>query len=521
MPGQMIKRLLDRQGLVFALVFCWKVALLAFTGQPIPANDSFFYDGPVVHLLNHGGYFNPSIALARPISGTEFFSAYPPGYQLSLLPWMAIFGTTALSACWFHLVLFGGYLLVVLAIFRHFAVPARYSNLAGLFLLAITFHDRPDSLAFFFGTLAFYASARALDLSKDSSSDLGSNVWAWLAAGFVILTLCTSLQIGGVYFAFVFLSTTMAWKILHRPLPKLPLAAMFLTPPALIALVRFGFPGLWAGFIENVHDNPSLTGLRTPVVVEFLKIGRSAPGVIAIAALVVFNFKRWGTVARSGACGPREITLASGLAVALMVMGGCLSIVTPNWVSAAMYLQPILVGLFLSSLAPMLAAYVRPAVITGLVVLPACLAAVRAVGMSTWGAACAADVSYGAAIARVRSELRAPPSGQKAMVSSAYLYEADRSTNGIWIHEAYPMPPKTDETYADALRRLRVSKLVLTQFDYYRRYQPVVAELRAQGGVKVEIVDMARVRPPDSYLPLRQVLQHISWAPVIVTLRWN
>src|SRR5438552_2799639 len=237
MLGQVMNRLLDRPGLVFALVFCWKVALLAFTVQPIPANDSYFYDGPVVHLLNHGGYFNPSIALARPISGTEFFSAYPPGYQLVLLAWMAIFGTSAVSACWFHLVLFGGYLLVLLAIFRHFAVPARYSNLAALFLFAITFHDRPDSLAFLLGTLAVYASARAQDPRKKSSSDSGANPWAWLASGFVILTLSTSLQIGSVYFACVILSTTMAWKILHRPFPALPLAAMFLTPMALIALV--------------------------------------------------------------------------------------------------------------------------------------------------------------------------------------------------------------------------------------------------------------------------------------------
>ena len=122
---------------------------------------------------------------------------------------------------------------------------------------------------------------------------------------------------------------------------------------------------------------------------------------------------------------------------------------------------------------------------------------------------------------RVRSELRAPPTGRKAMVSSAYLYEADRSTNGFWIHEAYPMPPGSAETYAESLRKLRVEKLVLTQFDFYRRYQPVVAELRAEGGVKIDIVDMARVRPPDSFPRLRQVLQHISWAPVLVTLTWN
>src|SRR5262249_36415941 len=114
--SHMMNRLLDRPGLVFTLVLIWKIALLAFTVQPIPANDSFFYDGPVVHVLNQGGYFNPSIAIARPISGTEVFSAYPPAYQVVLLAWMSVFGTSALSADWLHLVLFGGYLFVVLAI---------------------------------------------------------------------------------------------------------------------------------------------------------------------------------------------------------------------------------------------------------------------------------------------------------------------------------------------------------------------------------------------------------------------
>jgi len=73
-----MNRLLDQPRLVFTLVFIWKVALLVFTSQPIPENDSYFYDGPVVHLLNQGGYFNPSITLARPISGSEIFSAYLP-----------------------------------------------------------------------------------------------------------------------------------------------------------------------------------------------------------------------------------------------------------------------------------------------------------------------------------------------------------------------------------------------------------------------------------------------------------
>src|SRR5260370_8208976 len=80
-----MKRFFARGGAVFALVFAWKVALLVFTAQPVPSNDSFFYDGPVVNYLLHGIYANPSLALALPISATEVFCAYPPFYQVPLL----------------------------------------------------------------------------------------------------------------------------------------------------------------------------------------------------------------------------------------------------------------------------------------------------------------------------------------------------------------------------------------------------------------------------------------------------
>jgi len=507
-----MNRLMDQPRLVFTLVFIWKVALLALTSQPIPANDSYFYDGPVVHLLNQGGYFNPSITLARPISGSEIFSAYPPLYQLVLLAWMSVLGTSALAAMWLHLALFGGYLLVILAIFRELAVPARCANLAGLYLFAITFHDRPDSLAFLLGTLAVYAWVRALNARH----------WAWLCAAFVVLTLCTSLQIGAVYFAWVWLAAACSWKVLRKPVPILPMAMMVLAPMGLIALVNLGFPRLWEGFVENVHNNPSLTGLRTPPVADLLKIGRNVPGILIIAGLVTLipvRRRRWVELERWS---EREVLLCSGLLAAVLLIAGCVSVVTPNWLTAAIYFQPLLVGLFLASLATFAPVRLRAAGTVLWVVLPACLAAIRAIGMSTWGVACAADVSYGAAMQRVRTELHAAPPEAKILLSSAYLYEAARYTNGFWIHEDYPTPPKSGETFADSLRRLRVNRLVLTQFDYYRRYELVLEELR-QGGppVEIAITNTARVRSPDSYPRLRQVVQHVSWAPVIVSFSWK
>ena len=86
--------------LVLGLVLAWRLALLVFTAQPIPANDAFLFDGAVVNWLMHGQYFNPSLAEAFPISGHQVFAAYPPVYQAVLLLWMSVCGTSVLSAMW-------------------------------------------------------------------------------------------------------------------------------------------------------------------------------------------------------------------------------------------------------------------------------------------------------------------------------------------------------------------------------------------------------------------------------------
>jgi len=522
MARHTMNRLLERQGLVFTLVFVWKVALLLLSAQPIPSNDSFFYDGPVVHLLTQGGYYNPSISLARPISGTEVFSAYPPLYQVVLLIWMSVFGTSAWSAMWLHVILFGCYLLTVFAIFRQLAVPARCANLAGLFLFVITFHDRPDSLAILMGMLAVYAWVRAQSATPNSAKSSSTQLWFWLSAGFEALTLFTSLQIGAVYLAWIWLASLTDWKILQKPLPILPLASTVVAPLGLIALVYFGFPRLWAGFIENVHNNPSLTGLRPPAVADLLKVGRNVSGILILAGLVLLNLPRRRPWLNAVRWGEREVVLVCGMVVAVLLAAGCVSVVTPNWVSAAIYFQPLLVGLFLASAEAFLSIRLGRVGTMFVVIAPACLACIRAVGMSTWGVACAADVSYSSAMQRVRHEVQQTPPGANVVLSSAYLYETARATNGFWIHEDYPTAPKSGESFTDSMRRLKVHELILTQFDYYRRYQPVLEELRSsKGSVDFTVVDAAHVRPPDSYQKLRQVLQHISWAPVIVTLDWK
>jgi hypothetical protein len=79
----------------------------------------------------------------------------------------------------------------------------------------------------------------------------------------------------------------------------------------------------------------------------------------------------------------------------------------------------------------------------------------------------------------------------------------------------------TNHTELAGLIRFKPSKLVLTQFDYYRSFQGVLAQLRQQPGlVSITVRDQAAVRTPDSIPSLRRVVQHISWAPVIVDLEW-
>src|SRR5260221_8897119 len=147
--------------LIFALVIAWKVILIAFSAQPVPSNDAYFYDGAVVNQLHHEGYFNPSLARALPISGKRVFSAYPPLYQAVLWLWMSVFGTSAISAMALHLVLFAAYAFTVLAVLCRLQTPVWCVHIAGFYLFLLTFHDRPDSLAHLLGMLAVYSWIRS------------------------------------------------------------------------------------------------------------------------------------------------------------------------------------------------------------------------------------------------------------------------------------------------------------------------------------------------------------------------
>jgi hypothetical protein len=118
---------------------------------------------------------------------------------------------------------------------------------------------------------------------------------------------------------------------------------------------------------------------------------------------------------------------------------------------------------------------------------------------------------------------RCPP-GSAVVLSSAYLYEAARHNDLRWIHSDWMAPAERHRPDADwqGLLALKPVKLILTQFDYYRRYRPLLARLEEQPALaQVQVANTARLPAPDSIPALQRVVQHITWAPVVVTLKWD
>lgn len=494
-------------GSTFVFYILWKAALLMFTSQPVPANDCFFYDGPVVNYLLHGSYCNPALANVLPISGREVFCAYPPLYQAVLLGWMKCFGTSEFAAMWLHFGLLAAFAVVVWLILRSLNASAPAVNLAGLFLFGITFHDRPDTLAQLLAACAVLALVRGLPGAT---------------AVLLVLTFATSFQIGGIYLlwlgTFVLSNTWFGKK-------EIPWAAMLSFVAALIgllALVRFGYPRLWEGFREHVAITPSVTGWRLPSPGDVTKLIRNSPGnLLVLAGLIVLVLRKqlsWAHWRESKALR----LVASGCAAALALQAGCLLVLSPNTVHMGTYLQPVLVGGFLVVLTANGWWPTRwRRVLTRLFLLATVCVSIRAFGMSTWGILCACDVSRNQALAAINQELDELPAGKQVIVSAAYLYETARRTNVTWLHSDWTMPAVSADWERLALERLQPARMFLTQFDYYRRYGPVLSELqRCRGDVTVHVINLARVPSPEAIPATRKVVQYISWAPVIVDFSW-
>lgn len=505
----MIRRFVEKPGTVFLLVFVWKVALLLFTAQPVPNNDAFFYDGPVVNFLLHGQYCNPSLVNALPISGGEIFCAYPPLHQLVLLGWMQIFGPSALAAMWLHVVLLGIFFLILFAIFHRLQTPALVANLAGLFLFGITFHDRPDTVAHVLGALAI------LGLVSGGPGN-------WLAALALVLTFAASLQIGGIYLLWVVcLLLGKAWSGADKiPWPAICFGGGLLV--GVVALVRFGFPHLWEGFQEHVRITPSVTGGRVPALLDVLKVVRTAPGIFLAAAGIGAAFLG-GRVSRASLKhSPAALIALAGALAGLALMGASLFVLTPNTVHIANYLQPVVVGAFLGA-EILFPKQTKPSRFwLGLFIALSLVTGIRAFGLSTWGVVCARDVSYSGALARIRTTTDQLPAGTTVIASSAYLYELAKHDNLIPVHSDWAAVPGPEGWESRAFGKLRPARIILTQFDYYRRFGAVVEQLKSHPDlVSLQVTNTARVPAPDSFPKFSRLVQHVAWAPVIVELTWR
>jgi hypothetical protein len=344
----------------------------------------------------------------------------------------------------------------------------------------------------------------------------------WATAVFLILAFCTSLQIGGIYSFWLagFLLTEARWGGARIPWPAG--VAVLLGLGSLVLFVKLGHPRWWAGFCEHLAITPSVTGWRVPRVDDLLKIGRGTPGILLVGLLLGWNLWRGPDRAVSLFRSQGGRLAVSGLVAALALLAGCLFILTPNTIHIAGYLQPIIVGSFLVGAGERRSGEKFSGRLVNVAFAAAlALLSIRAVGLSTWGILCARDVSRSDSLREINTQLDAVPAGGTVFVSSAYLYTAARRTNITWLHSDWVAPAQAEGWELAAINNLRPAKLLLTQFDYYRRYERVVSEFqKTRGDVPVEIINLARVQPPDAIPATRKIVQHIAWAPVIVDFSW-
>jgi hypothetical protein len=498
---------------VLGLVLLWRVTLLVFTAQPLPANDAFIFDGGVANWLKTGHYVIPCMEIGYPISSGKVFSIYPPVYQIALLLWMPVFGISALSVMAMHLVMFAvAGILVVLIVRKFFPNETNYALLP-LLLIGNTFTDRPEDLAHVFGLVSLWLVARQI-------SNVRSN--EWIDAGIILsllLTLYTSVIVGAFYFGAGFLAVAAAWCSQRRKLFFIPFfvtAILFATIVFLVIEIR---PMWWHGFLENGQKQSVTGGFHAPHVFDVVKLVRTAPVFLLALIFLPFAFSR-----RKQLAGEPWLFLAAGV----LVMGWAtlfltMTLIAPDYVKYVVYGQVILAAGLLALAAKFFPHGKFP--MRCLVFACVILVSIRAVGMTTWGAACAWKNSYWQTQKTLQTELKPfVNSNAPVVISSAFLYRAQamgvqHPIHSDWYYDRVNYAPNAG---FDGIVKLHPSKLVLTQFDYYRGFTGLLAKLRQHPElVSVTVRDETRIRTPDANPSLQRVVQHISWAPVIVDLAWK
>jgi hypothetical protein len=78
-----------------------------------------------------------------------------------------------------------------------------------------------------------------------------------------------------------------------------------------------------------------------------------------------------------------------------------------------------------------------------------------------------------------------------------------------------------DAPLDEDIRKIKPTLLVLTQFDYYRRYIGILGTLEHSTDVEIVTRNTAHIKVPDANPRYQRIVQHVSWAPVIVELKWT
>jgi hypothetical protein len=498
---------------VFGLVLLWRVALLVFTAQPIPANDAFIFDGGMSHWLKTGHYVIPCMEVGYPISSGKVFSIYPPVYQIALLLWMPVFGISALSVMAMHLVMFAiAGILVVLIVRKFFPGETNYALLP-LLLIGNTFTDRPEDLAHIFGLISLWLVARQISNPRHNE---------WIDAGIILsllLTLYTSVIVGAFYFGAGFLAVATAWCSQRRKLFFVPFFVTAILFVAIVFMVIEMRPLWWHGFLENGQKQSVTGGFHAPHFFELIKLIRTEPVFLMALGFLPFALARRKQLAAG--------TWAS-LAIGVFVMGLAtlfltMTLIAPDYVKYVIYGQVILAAGLLAGTAKLFPEKKSP--VRCLILACVILVSIRAVGMTTWGAACAWENSYWQTQKTLQAELKPfVNSNVPVVISSAFLYRAQEMDvrhpiHSDWYYDRANYAPNAD---FEGIVKLHPAKLVLTQFDYYRGFTGLLAKLRQHPElVSINVRDETRVRTPDASPSLQRIVQHISWAPVIVDLNWK
>lgn len=500
---------------IFGLVLLWRVLLLVFTVQPIPANDAFFFDGPVRNWIMHGHYYNPSIVGVFPISGGQVFSAYPPLYQGALTVWMLVFGTSIIAAMALHLGLFAASGLITLLIVRKFYPAAIHYALVAWFFWGFTFGDRPESLAHVFGLMALLLTVKNYSPGPTWRISL-------ITGGVLLLALYTSVIVGTLYFGIALVTTGLGWLVRR----KLMLFVPFVFGATLFVAITFAIaktePLIWAGFLENARQTPLLAvGFHRPTGDNLIKLVHAAPVFLLAGLFVPLAIKRRRELFNGQESWP---FLQAGIFVfGWVLLALSLTILSPYYGGYVMFAQIILAAglLVLNERFSLLGQRCLRWCLVGCVLL----GTMRTIGMTTWGAACAVENSYWRTQQILQVELIPfTRNNTPVVVSSAFLYQAQ--TLGVrvpvyadWFFDRSNPAPDTNLA---SLRKLRPTKMVLTQFEYYRGLVQVLDKLRQHSDqVEIRVRDLSRVRTPDSIPAMQRVVPHISWAPVIVDLDWK